>query len=753
LGLKGPVKGPHYIIESQWGQQYGSNLFHSFGIFDLKMNESVTFLGPENTNNIISRITGNHVSHINGKLRSLIPNADIYLINPKGFIFGSHASLEVQGSFHASTADVLHLQDGGRFDVSQPHKSLLTTASIAAFGFLTNTPTSIVIEESKLSVPKNQNLSFIGGNLYIGTKSSHPQQHNKPLTQLSAKSGNINLNSIANRTEGQLGSITLENAEINTSGENGGKINIKTGHLILNDSIVKTEVQGSQHGKGINIQAQELTIRAGRLSSTTIGSGAGGDINVEITGIVNLVGDNTWGSTGIFSDSGRDDNKNAGKAGNIFLKAERLEIEGGAWLTASTYGSGNSGDIIIQVEETTNITGEVSGIYSETYGESNEAGKSGTINLMSENLYLTNGSQINTSTYGGGQGGNISISVKEKIIISGPISILASNSESGGNAGSIELEVKELTIKNNSAISAESLGQGKAGNIHIEIVEDTILSDSFISTYTNEGGGKIMLKTKGLKLKDGSIIGASTVGEGQGGDIKIQANYVSIKGDSKISADSGGQGNAGSIEIKAEGIIRIQNSIIQTETTKADGGNIKINSPNFLYLMNSDISTSVKAENGNGGNIALAPEFIILDNGHIIAQAIGGDGGSIDIATTSIYQFSDKPIEEIINASSDLGIDGIVTIDSPDINIEKDLVTLPNTFVDASQRIKRCIAHVLSERSHFYIRHLPIHRETLDDLKPSRSLLARTNLFETQEIQPNLSPQPLLQLTQLAKCQ
>jgi len=116
LGRGGALPGPDYLIGADLGQQHGGNLFHSFKDFNLQSFESATFSGPSNVNNVISRVTGGNPSQIDGLIRSTILNADMYLVNPYGIMFGPNAQLDVQGSFHASTADYLRLGDGGHFD-------------------------------------------------------------------------------------------------------------------------------------------------------------------------------------------------------------------------------------------------------------------------------------------------------------------------------------------------------------------------------------------------------------------------------------------------------------------------------------------------------------------------------------------------------------------------------------------------------------------------------------------------------------
>ncbi len=112
VGPSGPLSGPDYVIGSELGRQLGPNLFHSFGDFNVNTGESATFTGPGSVSNVISRVTGGATSNINGLLRSTIPSADLYLINPSGLVFGPNASLDVQGSFHSGTADFLRLDAG-----------------------------------------------------------------------------------------------------------------------------------------------------------------------------------------------------------------------------------------------------------------------------------------------------------------------------------------------------------------------------------------------------------------------------------------------------------------------------------------------------------------------------------------------------------------------------------------------------------------------------------------------------------------
>src|SRR5918998_2210367 len=70
LGPRGALGGPNYMIPAEVGQLQGSNLFHSFGAFNIHTGESATFTGPSVVANILSRVTGGSPSTIDGLLKS-----------------------------------------------------------------------------------------------------------------------------------------------------------------------------------------------------------------------------------------------------------------------------------------------------------------------------------------------------------------------------------------------------------------------------------------------------------------------------------------------------------------------------------------------------------------------------------------------------------------------------------------------------------------------------------------------------------
>jgi filamentous hemagglutinin family protein len=96
------------------GAQRGQNLFHSFEQFNVTEGRGAYFTSPSaDIVNILSRITGNNISEIFGTLGTNgASQPNLFLINPNGIVFGENASLNVGGSFYASTVSSIVFENG-----------------------------------------------------------------------------------------------------------------------------------------------------------------------------------------------------------------------------------------------------------------------------------------------------------------------------------------------------------------------------------------------------------------------------------------------------------------------------------------------------------------------------------------------------------------------------------------------------------------------------------------------------------------
>jgi len=113
----------------------------------------------------------------------------------------------------------------------------------------------------------------------------------------------------------------------------------------------------------------------------------------------------------------------------------------------------------------------------------------------------------------------------------------------------------------------------------------------------------------------------------------------------------------------------------------------------------------------------------VLDKGQIKAQADAGHGGNIHIVA---QQFLKTP-DSLISASSRLGLDGQVLIDSPAETISGSLLVLGTTFTDVSSLLPGFCTELSFEefinRSSFTFNPIVGSSPRPDDLKPSSLLL------------------------------
>ncbi|HHB93454.1 MAG TPA: filamentous hemagglutinin N-terminal domain-containing protein [Thioploca sp.] len=668
LGQQVNLSGSNFQITSDLGQRYGNNLFHSFQIFNLNSSETATFSGSNSIQNIISRITGGNPSNIDGLISSTIPNADFYFFNPYGIIFGPNAKLDVQGSFHASTADYLRLGKNGQFNARNPSNSILTVASVETFGFLGNSvaPISIQgkgsinqIDQAGLIVSAGKTLSLIGGDIKIsngsftdsievdesehGFASESGQAINLP--DIAAPSGRINLVTVASQGEVKLGKDFIDissfaklanlfitnNSMIQTSGKAGGSIFIRSQLFNLYDSIVEGNTLGIKNGGIINIQVEHLIAEeSAEISAQAISSG---------------------------------------KSGSIDITANQMELYEGAIVTTEATGIGEGGNIFIKVAETLGIygqssTGFASNITASSASVGLNTGDAGYINIQAGNLFLTDGGAINNVTFGDGKGGDIILNINNTLMLSDgfdvprpgfteigmpelellPSIIMAGTVAGNGDGGNIYITARNIILNNGGQIAGDTYTFGNAGFLDIKVMEDLVIEGYY--------SGKIIFN---------SGISSSTI---------LMENA----------------GNAGSISIQANKIYINNNGEITTIADNATGGNINIKTAKLLYFNEGMITTSVHGGKGNGGNISIEnPTFIIMDDSKITAQADEGHGGNINIKSE---QFISSP-DSLINASSELGLDGKIQIDSFNVDIEGFLVILSDNIVEASKLMKR----------------------------------------------------------------
>ena len=695
LGPARELSGPDYAISHDLGKQVGGNLFHSFREFSLASAESATFTGPDTVDNIISRVTGGQPSSIEGTIRSEIPGSDLYFLNPAGVLFGPGARLDVDGSFHVSTADYLRLGEAGRFDATEPSNSVLTVAPPSAFGFVTETPAKIEIRESVLEVPVGNTLSVVGGDIEV-VGNPIPATHD-----LVAPSGRVQLVSVASAGEvvangpngavdlevesfDRLGSIDLSSdASLDVAGDPGGTVFIRSGRFVIEDGLIEAATRGdADHaGRAIDIAVAEdmKVIHSGDIEASSLGAGNAGDVRIvagslEMTGepgpsppgsncpgLCSKIGSRVFrsGDAGnVEIETGNlqlDENSlidttvvrlGSGSAGNITVRSDNLDLSGGrgnSFISTSTFGTGNAGNLSINAAQITLRSGGqgFSGLTTQVGDEASASPSAGELRIVAGTLQVLDGAEISASLFtGSGTAGNIELTAGTVLI-------------AGTNAGG-----------NRSGIYSAAVGSstGKGGNIRITSDDLRLAEGGRVSTSSIASGdsGNIEIQGGRLSVTSGAQITSKNEGSGLAGNIDIDSDRVVLAGPSPegertgVFASSGILAHdAGDIRLTAGTLEVLDGAQISAETTgPGDGGSIDVVADSVVVSgldsangHRARISASAslipqfpEEATGRGGDVRVqAAEVALRDHGSIIAQsASAGDGGNVGVTAQRV---------------------------------------------------------------------------------------------------------------------
>ncbi|MEM7717309.1 MAG: S-layer family protein, partial [Cyanobacteria bacterium P01_A01_bin.68] len=317
------------------------------------------------------------------------------------------------------------------------------------------------------------------------------------------------------------------------------------------------------------------------------------------------------------------------------------------------------------------------------------------------NLVVANGATINVGTSGSGDSGNLHLKATESIVLQGvsdnnPSNIIAQvGITSNANGGNIIIETKNLTIQNGNQISASNLGGGNSGNISIQATGEININGTFLTTESSE-------KLVSESSQDGNLflypsgIFSSSLGFGNAGDLNIETGKLTLEDKAKISVSSQQQGAAGNLQIKGNQIY-LDNATISADTVAGNKGSIYLNGSDIRLRQGSQVTTNA-TQTATGGNIDIDTLTLVgLENSDITANAEDNFGGRVIINAEALFGIAFRDFltpESDITATSALGTEfnGVVEINTPDIDPTSALEELPEGFTDPSQIKAGCAA-------------------------------------------------------------
>jgi filamentous hemagglutinin family protein len=775
------------------GTAEGRNLFHSFREFSIPSGSEAFFNNGGDVQNIISRVTGRSISDINGLIRAN-GTANLFLINPNGIIFGPNASLNIGGSFVASTADTLRFQDGREFSATNPQATPLLTISVP-MGLQFGSNLGGIVNQSQaspsepvngvdfpvgLQVSDGKTLALVGSNI------------SQPGGILTAFGGRIELGSIG------TGVVTLSEipqgyaleysgvqnfqdielsggALVNASGEDGGDVHLQARNINLtgdsqifsttatgaganltidatesvnlsgDNTSLSTETSATRGAGNLTIITRKLTVENGAfIQALTNGEAQGGDLLIKASDAVELSGTTTDG----FPSSLSALVLNIGNGGNLIVETQRLTIQDGARIEASTLGEGQAGNVLIKatdvelqrVARIPNILGQFlsSGIFAQANPV--DTGNAGNLTIETQRLTVLGGAQISTATFSSGDGGTLTINASDaiKLIGTSPFATASPqdtnrsgifvSAEPGatGDVGNLTINTELLSVEDGARISADNIGTSQGGTATLNVRQLVIRNGGQVrsGSFAEGPGGTLSVNATesveiiGTRTIDSqpvpSLLSAEARSSGEAGDLNITTPSLIVQDGAGVSVSGTDNGPAGNLTITANDL-RLNQGRLTATTNAGEGANIRLQDLDLLLMENQSLISAQAFNNANGGNITIdaADGFVVAvsgENNDIIASAVQGQGGEIDIIISGIFGIDQRRatppnMTNDIDASSAFGLAGSVNINTLEVEPVRGLLQLPINVVDASTLIasNSCAAFADSDNSALFI--------------------------------------------------
>jgi len=538
-------------------------------------------------------------------------------------------------------ASSLSAGSGGNLDVTATESieivgvepNLLIPSGLAVTSFGSGQAGNLTVDTSQLTILDGGRVDAsalasgesgsltINASEFVEVKGTVPESINPSLIASSANQVDASLQEAFNLPpvpSGTSGNVTINTPQLKI--DQGAQVTVR------NDGLGDAGI--------LQVNANSISLdNQGGISAATNG-GKGGTIDLQVQDSLEMSGLSQISS----------DNFAGGDSGNLRIVTGQLQIDEGAFISATTFGSGQGADVTIQATEAIEITGTGFEQFKETFQQgaisgtlpasergtgiflgTSSSGASGHLSLETPSLLLNEGAVIFSPTFASGKGGNIFIEASESVELSGSALQAGTAPFSSGSGGKIEIETGNLILQDGATIINATFGDGTGGDVEISVLESVEIENT----------------PPGALLQTG-IYTNTAVGSGEGGDVRIDTSQLSIR-KGVISSNTGALlptgvipigGPGGNVIVNASESVelagvqerdtRFASGIGTTSFSQSRAGNLTINTENLVVKEGADLSTAA-SNSGDGGTLTVnVSDSIELIGKTVRDETLGG---------------------------------------------------------------------------------------------------------------------------------
>ncbi|MFN6478929.1 CHAT domain-containing protein [Nostoc sp. DedQUE07] len=672
--------GNRFDITGGTTSRDGANLFHSFQQFGISPEQIANFQASPALQNILGRITGGNASVINGLIQVTGGNANLFLMNPAGFIFGANASLNVPGAFTVTTANGIGFGSSW-FNAIGVNDYINLVGNPNGFAFSMNQPGAIA-NAGNLVVGAGQNLNLFGGTI-VNTG------------QLSAPGGQIAVTSVPGQNwvrlsqPGNLLSLEIQPLASSSTQPNNWTVPIASIPELL--TVGNTGLTANPDGT-VKLTNSNVTIPI--TPGTTIVSGTvnaasqtGGTVTAlgqkvaVIDANINASGNNGGGTVLIGGDY---------QGQGTLPNADRTYVDSKSVINADSNLNGNGGRVIIWGNDTTQFFGKIS-----ARGGAN-AGNGGFVEVSGKNFLTFNG-LVDTSAVNGNFG-TLLLDPSTLTIIDGA----AGTGDFDATAGNIAFGDADIGANTVSwgaiAASGANINLQATGNITIDDITGAtpLVTTPGVATLNLGAGGSFSLSSQTGSV---NFVNPTNTIQTTGGAINISGASLSL---GNLDTTTDFSDNSGNVNLSATGDIVAGNIIASGQGYLA--GNITVTSSSGGITLNNLDTSNTEGFNtiNTAGTVSLSATSNILTGridafsnnadgsgqaGDVVATTTGGsitteainssvvkEGGGDFIGTAGAISLTSRDnitVNDAINASaSAIGVDGTGNLTSGNVTLQ-----------------------------------------------------------------------------------